>query len=443
MNAVIPGQHLKEFSRILVCLSKLGDEVTIEPKGGKLILSSLNSSKSAFGMVVLHATKFFDRYDLNDLGDEGGMTCKVNLRLLLSIFRSRNIEARDNKDMSVEKCELRMVNSSSTGESRLVVRLICKHSVLKTYKLTYESANPMHAVMDKSMCNAHWRISSKMLREYSEHFANKAEELTFAVDEGGRIVLTSFTEGLVSEGETLRQPIQTTLSLDPSEFDDFSVPASTQFTLTLREFKAIIGVADSFNPPLPLSAYYSTSGGRPVNFSFEKPEQGIVGEFIVSTIAEGSNTQNGSSIGRGSGWTSVNASVPIRRLETRRSAMDRDEAGAHARNHDPSLDLGGDSNMVGYNQDSMLDETPSHEDQLGWDATDTRSDRGMSPARSTMPPPSDLPLRNITRDNRNPLFLPADQDDEDEATRKLADDMDEDEVGPTQGATQKVRGLFD
>lgn len=78
----------------------------------------------------------------------------------------------------------------------MLVKLLCRHGVLKTYKLTYEEVDVMHAIFDKDLARNRWCIKSRLLREYMEHFGAKAEQLDIS-SESGRAAFTSFTEKLV------------------------------------------------------------------------------------------------------------------------------------------------------------------------------------------------------------------------------------------------------
>lgn len=63
----------------------------------------------------------------------------------------------------------------------------------KTYRLTYESVEIMHALFDKAAATQGWRISSRMMREYIEYFGPKTEQLDL-VAQDGKAIFTSFTE---------------------------------------------------------------------------------------------------------------------------------------------------------------------------------------------------------------------------------------------------------
>lgn len=63
----------------------------------------------------------------------------------------------------------------------------------KIYRLTYEPAEVMHALFDRSTATQGWRISARVLREYIEYFAAKTEQLDILAQEG-KAIFTSFTE---------------------------------------------------------------------------------------------------------------------------------------------------------------------------------------------------------------------------------------------------------
>ena len=69
--------------------------------------------------------------------------------------------------------------------------------VLKSYRLTFESVAPMHALFVKETAKNYWSISSKTLREFVEHFGPGTEQLDI-YSEDGRVSLTSYTEKVMS-----------------------------------------------------------------------------------------------------------------------------------------------------------------------------------------------------------------------------------------------------
>lgn len=76
-------------------------------------------------------------------------------------------------------------------------KLLTCLGVLKTYRLTFESVAPMHALFVKENANNSWSISSKTLREFVEHFGPGTEQLDI-YSEDGRVSFTSYTEKIMS-----------------------------------------------------------------------------------------------------------------------------------------------------------------------------------------------------------------------------------------------------
>ena len=71
----------------------------------------------------------------------------------------------------------------------------------KTYRLTYESVEVMHALFDRSVAKQGWRVSSRVLREYIEFFGPKTEQLDLLAQEG-KAIFTSFTEK-IEDGKSM------------------------------------------------------------------------------------------------------------------------------------------------------------------------------------------------------------------------------------------------
>ena len=69
--------------------------------------------------------------------------------------------------------------------------------VIKTYKLSYESAEVMHALFNKNAAKNTWKISAAALRAFVEYFGAKTEQLDIFT-ENGRTTFTSYTEKIMS-----------------------------------------------------------------------------------------------------------------------------------------------------------------------------------------------------------------------------------------------------
>jgi cell cycle checkpoint control protein RAD9A len=69
--------------------------------------------------------------------------------------------------------------------------------VMKTYKLTYESVEVMHALFDKNTAHNRWSIKSVYLREVTEYFGTRTEQLDLYFEDQ-QVTFTSFTEKIVN-----------------------------------------------------------------------------------------------------------------------------------------------------------------------------------------------------------------------------------------------------
>lgn len=174
--------------------------------------------------------------------------------------------------------------------------------VLKTYKLTYESAKVMHAVFDKKLAISRWTVASALLKEVSEHFGPKTELLDI-YSNNGRCVFTSYTDQIrngkgdeddisildlmcASENtdsliEVSKQNLQTTVAVDTLEFEDFSVEGNVHIAFSVKDFRAIGIHADSLDARV--SAFYSRPK-QPLQLAYDG--EGVKCEFTLMTIGE-------------------------------------------------------------------------------------------------------------------------------------------------------------
>lgn len=74
--------------------------------------------------------------------------------------------------------------------------------VIKTYKLTYESVEVVHAIFNKDAAKNKWKIGAHVLRSWIEHFGVGTEHLDIC-SENGRVSFMSYTEKIMNESGLL------------------------------------------------------------------------------------------------------------------------------------------------------------------------------------------------------------------------------------------------
>ncbi|KAL9129186.1 MAG: hypothetical protein Q9217_002290 [Psora testacea] len=156
--------------------------------------------------------------------------------------------------------------------------MVCRHGVIKTYKLTYESAEVMHALFNKNAAKNTWTINTLTLRCFVEYFGAATEQLDIS-SEGGRTTFTSYTEKIMND--VLKQPLQTSVTIDNLDFENFQVEENLHIGITVKDFKAIATHAETFKTSI--TALYSLPS-RPMQLSYY--EHGMQCDFTLMTIGD-------------------------------------------------------------------------------------------------------------------------------------------------------------
>ncbi|KAI0954118.1 hypothetical protein AcV7_007440 [Taiwanofungus camphoratus] len=263
MQAIIDSASLRHLTRSLTCLSRYGDEMTIYATPEILALSSTNSSKSAYCRFK-YSKQFFSRYSVGVLSASGvyndsieevpTTTGQLLTKSLLSILKHKTVEK------TVDKCELSIVDPEYTGqaiyndenadtlESRLIVRLHCKHGVIKTHRLLLQVPTSLLAPgVPDTPYQSRLTIGPRPLREMIEHFPNakgsKSDpQLVWSFGDT-EVQVKSLETSIDTKGKA---QLSTELTISADEFDDYNVcetPVTVAFHL--REFNATIAFAEA------------------------------------------------------------------------------------------------------------------------------------------------------------------------------------------------------
>lgn len=201
-------------------------------------------------------------------------------KALLSVFKGRLYDPLG-RDGAVERCEVSLQDQDNEAYCRFVIKMICNHGITKTYKLTYEAVEVMHALFDRSVAQNRWSMHSGAVREYIEYFGTKTELLDIFTGEDGRCVFKSYTEKISDGKEILKHPLVTAVAVNTSDFEDFSVQAGLHIVISVKDFKAIVLHADTLKTSL--RAYYSHPT-RPLQISYGC--DGLVAEYTLMTAGD-------------------------------------------------------------------------------------------------------------------------------------------------------------
>ncbi|KAF5013901.1 hypothetical protein FDECE_114 [Fusarium decemcellulare] len=296
LNFTLSEEGVSAFRDALICLNKFSDDVSLEARKDSFVLTTLNTSKSAYASVRFATNKFFSRYQYQGSRQfRDRFYCTLYIRALISLFRSRTAPdtQRDvEKQTLIDRCDVAIEDGEGV-QSRFIARIIFRNGLTSTHRLPFEVAVPVHAKFDRSDAPHHWTISSRTLRQLMDHFGPGIEFLDINTD-GDRVNFTCFSEKIVGEDAVLKKPLQTSIAVEADEFDDIDVEDKLHIVISVKDFRAIIhhaGIAGN-----DVSARYSIPA-RPIQLSYTG--DAISCEFLIMTVGErGSNPAQRTKKGR-------------------------------------------------------------------------------------------------------------------------------------------------
>lgn len=279
MKCVIPGINIKVFGRAVHSLSKIGDEIYIEPQEQGLALRTVNSSRSAYGCFMFSPT-FFQHYDdgsgqiRTDDSEEDPVRCKVAMKSCLTVFKSMSTIEK-----TVERCKIKL----NMTECRLVFQLYCKHGIVKTHNLAFIECETLQAVFSKDMSPNRLTAQAKLLADAVVNFQTNQEEITLLITPE-KISLKNY----VDDEPDPNKVMHTMVHLDPDEFDNCQVGVDTDITFCLKELRAILGFAEALNMPININF---ESAGRPVIFGINS-DTAFEANLVLATLADSQTQTN-------------------------------------------------------------------------------------------------------------------------------------------------------
>ncbi|XP_045885644.1 cell cycle checkpoint control protein RAD9A isoform X2 [Micropterus dolomieu] len=240
MDCVVTGGNVKVLAKAIHSLSRIGDELYVEPQEDGLALRSVNSSRSAYA-CFLFTPLFFNRYTI-----PSGHTfrCKMAIKSVQAVFRSLA-----SLEKTVEKCHIQL----DEQKNRLTFTLHCKHGLLKTHNLSFQDSESLQAVFDKDSCVNVFRSQPRLLVDTVVHFPPSVEEVTVSVSDE-RMWIRNHVEDEAEQSKAML----TELCLASDEFDHFAVQAHNSVTFCLKELRGLLVFAESTG--LPISMYFDEPG---------------------------------------------------------------------------------------------------------------------------------------------------------------------------------------
>ncbi|KAF9126425.1 hypothetical protein BGW39_006619 [Mortierella sp. 14UC] len=278
MKAIIPIVSIKGFQNVLTCLDKVGEDITIEARQDRLILSTLSLTRTAYANFTF-TRSFFESYSL-DLSnpaiqnDDDGpyLRCSIIAKALVSACRVRgNIEEK------IHNLSVYLNSAEGVGEDcRLTIEVLFKSGCIKFHKLLYQSCLENLQLIDSvDTFQNSWELGAPAMNGLSDYFSSKAEEMTMKFNESGIVLQTSNDSG--EDSDKSKRFGATMVPVERAAMSQYFMQEEGQIVYSLKEFKAILAFAVGLR--LNMSAYFDASD-RPIVFVAES-------ENVVSAAVEG------------------------------------------------------------------------------------------------------------------------------------------------------------
>ncbi|XP_039091391.1 cell cycle checkpoint control protein RAD9A isoform X1 [Hyaena hyaena] len=273
MKCLVTGGNVKVLGKAVHSLSRIGDELYLEPLEDGLSLRTVNSSRSAYA-CFLFAPLFFQQYQAAPPGQEA-LRCKILMKSFLSVFRSLAMVEK-----TVERCCISLNGRSS----RLVVQLHCKYGVRKTHNLAFQDCESLQAVFDPASCSHVLRAPARVLGEAVQPFPPALAEVTLGIGSGHRVILRSYLE---EEADSAVKAMVTEMSIGEEDFQQLQAQEGVAITFCLKEFRGLLSFAESAN--LSLSIHFDAPGRtchlpRPAIFAVK--DSLLDGHFVLATMSQ-------------------------------------------------------------------------------------------------------------------------------------------------------------
>ncbi|XP_059750077.1 cell cycle checkpoint control protein RAD9B [Balaenoptera ricei] len=266
------GSQVKVFGKAIQALSRVSDELWLDPSEKGLALRSVNSCRSAYG-CVLFSPVFFQHYQwstsvkTNDSDTISNLNCKLGMKSILPIFRCLNSLERN-----VEKCKI----FTRSDKCKVVIQFFCRHGIKRIHNVCFQESQPLQVIFEKNMCSNTLVIQPRVLAEAIVLFTSSQEEVTLAVTPLNVCIKSSNEESM-----DLTNSVYSEMFVGPDEFDFFQIGVDTEITFCFKELKGMLTFSEATHAPI---AIHFDFPGKPMALSID--DMLLEANFILATLAD-------------------------------------------------------------------------------------------------------------------------------------------------------------
>ncbi|XP_054006441.1 cell cycle checkpoint control protein RAD9A isoform X1 [Hylaeus anthracinus] len=271
MKCVIPGVNVKILAKAIHALARIGDEMYIEPQETGISFRTVNMANSAYADFTMFQN-YFSCYEYGDLQKNDALKCKISMRSAMTVFKAPNVI-----DKQVETCHIRL----QPDASEIFFILKYKNSITKTHLLPILDCEVLQTAYDKNSASNQLSSQPRVLGDAVHNFHQTLIEITMEVS-SQKLLLRNY----IDETSGLSNTTRTQLVLGKGEFDQYNINKDTSITFCMKEFKAILSLAEVIGIPIGI---YFVEAGRPVIFALKNPS--LEANLVLSTLNSDADSQ--------------------------------------------------------------------------------------------------------------------------------------------------------
>ncbi|KAL3142661.1 hypothetical protein ABBQ38_002970 [Trebouxia sp. C0009 RCD-2024] len=160
LKATLTGSQIKHLKIALQCLGRIGSELLLEGFPEKVVLRSINSSKSAYASVSFQSS-FFDEYNVFQ---RNVVQAGVLMKHVLTVFRTQKIA--------------RLTLHLDTDANTLLLVVHADNGLEKRYTVPCLEAEILQATVDKEMFPTYLLAEAGELNRLLSSFHTTVAEIT-------------------------------------------------------------------------------------------------------------------------------------------------------------------------------------------------------------------------------------------------------------------------
>ncbi|XP_069353417.1 cell cycle checkpoint control protein RAD9B isoform X2 [Eulemur rufifrons] len=272
LKCVMSGSQVKVFGKAIQALSRISDELWLDPSEKGLSLRSVNSCRSAYG-CILFSSVFFQHYQwstsvkMNVNDTTSNLNCKLGMKSVVPIFKCLNSLERN-----VEKCKI----FTRSDKCKVVIQFFCRYGIKRTHNVCFQESQPLQVIFEKSMCANTLVIQPRLLAEAIVLFTSGQEEVTLAVTPLNFCLKSSNEESM-----DFTNSVYSEMFVGSEEFDFFQIGVNTEITFCFKELKGILTFSEVTHAPVSIHFDFP---GKPMALSID--DMLVEANFILATLAD-------------------------------------------------------------------------------------------------------------------------------------------------------------